>query len=65
MLHSIHDLTRKVSVMYDKSMLLHRLRYDTPEGQRDHQQIRLLVDDIRALAGDIYNDRTRHDGEDG
>lgn len=58
MLHSIHDLTRKVSVMYDKAMVLHRLRYDTPEDKLNQQQIRVLVDDIRALAGDIYNDRS-------
>jgi hypothetical protein len=57
MLHKVSDLTKKVSVMYDKSLLLHRLKYDTPAHLRDDLTIQVLIDDIRQLAGDIYNDR--------
>ena len=58
MLHKISDLTKKVSIMYDKSLLLHRLKYDTPKHDRNQQTINMLVADIQSLAGDIYNDRT-------
>ena len=57
MLHKISDLTHKVSVMYDKCLILHRMKYDTPKHLQDQQQIQTLLADIRQLAGDIYNDR--------
>lgn len=57
MLHKISDLTRKISVMYDKSLILHRMKYDTPKHLQDETQIQALLADIRQLAGDIYNDR--------
>jgi len=57
MLHKISDLTRKISVMYDKSLILHRMKYDTPKHLQDELQINALLADIRQLAGDIYNDR--------
>lgn len=57
MLHKISDMTQKVSIMYNKSMVLHRLKYDTPKHAQDELAIRCLVEDIQALAGDIYNDR--------
>lgn len=57
MLHKISDLTRKISVMYDKSLILHRMKYDTPKHAQDETQIQALLADIRQLAGDIYNDR--------
>lgn len=58
MQHKISDLTRKVSVMYDLSLRLHRLKYDTPRDQQDHVLIDNLVSDIQAMAGDIFNDRS-------
>ena len=61
MYHKISELTRKVSVMYDLSLRLHRLKYDTPADQQDHVLIDTLVLDLQAMAGDIYNDRSpRH-----
>ena len=57
MYHKISDLTRKVSAMYDLSLRLHRLKYDTPAHAQDNILIDNLVVDIQALAGDIYNDR--------
>ena len=47
----------KVNVMYNKSMELRRLKYDTPKAQRDNDQIDMLVQDIQALARDIANDK--------
>jgi hypothetical protein len=58
MYHKISDLTRKVSVMYDLSLRLHRLKYDTPADKQDHLLINNLIADLQALAGDIYNDRS-------
>lgn len=57
MQHEISDLTKKVSVMYDKALVLHRMKYDTPVDRQDPIAIKVLVEDIQALAGDIYNDR--------
>lgn len=57
MQHSIADMAKKISVMYDKSLLLYRLRYDTPIDRQDERLINALIADIQALAGDIYNDR--------
>jgi len=58
MQHKISDLTSKVSVMYNKSMQLHRLKYDTPTHDQDNALINNLVADLQAMAGDIYNDRS-------
>lgn len=57
MQHSIADMAKKISVMYDKSLLLYRLKYDTPADRQDERLINALIADIQALAGDIYNDR--------
>tara|TARA_X000000950_G_scaffold37759_1_gene40363 strand:- start:931 stop:1128 length:198 start_codon:yes stop_codon:yes gene_type:complete len=56
MLHKISQMCDKVNVMYNKSMELRRLKYDTPKAQRDNDQIDMLVQDIQALARDIAND---------
>ena len=47
----------KVTVMYEKSMNLRRMKYDTPKDQQDKIMIDVLVQDIQALAGDIFNDK--------
>ena len=57
MLHKISQMCDKVNVMYNKSMLLRRLKYDTPKDQQDTSQIDMLVQDIQALARDIANDK--------
>tara|TARA_B100001057_G_scaffold274820_1_gene275028 strand:+ start:3345 stop:3551 length:207 start_codon:yes stop_codon:yes gene_type:complete len=60
MQHKISQLCDKVSVMYEKSMVLRRLKYDTPKDKQNRHEIDSLVTDIQALAGDIYNDREPH-----
>ena len=57
MYHKVSDLTRKISVMYDLSLKLHRLKYDTPKHDQDHVLIDNLIADLQQMAGDIYNDR--------
>lgn len=61
MLHKISDMCDVVSVMYDKSMLLRRLKYDTPKDKQDKQQIDMLVVDIQALALQIAHDRSPYE----
>lgn len=58
MLHKISDMCDLVSVMYDKSMLLRRLKYDTPKDKQDKNQIDALVADIQQLALQIAHDRS-------
>jgi hypothetical protein len=57
MLHKISQMCDKVSVMYEKSMVLRRLKYDTPKDKQDKVQIDIMVQDIQALARDIANDK--------
>ena len=51
----------KVNVMYQKSMNLRRMKYDTPKQDQDRILIDNLVQDIQALAGDIFNDKVPHE----
>jgi hypothetical protein len=56
MLHKISDMCDKVTVMYERSMNLRRLKYDTPKEDQNKNEIDMLVADIQALARDIAND---------
>ncbi len=57
MLHKISQMCDKVSVIYDKSMMLRRLKYDTPKESRDQNQIEFLIQDIQSLCREIANDK--------
>lgn len=61
--HKISDMCDVISVMYDKSMMLRRLKYDLPEHEvkkpEIQQQIQVYVDDIQALALLIAHDRRK------
>jgi hypothetical protein len=61
MQHKISEMCDKVTVMYEKSMNLRRMKYDTPKDQQDKIMIDVLVQDIQALAGDIFNDKIPHE----
>ena len=52
MIHKISQMCDKVSVIYNKSMELRRMKYDTPKESRDENQINFLVQDIQALCRD-------------
>ena len=60
MQHKISEFCDKINVMYEKSMLLRRLKYDTPKEKQDSAHIKVLVEDIQALAADIAYDRSLH-----
>lgn len=61
MLHKISEFCDKVSVMYDKSMNLRRLKYDTPKDRRNESEINFLIEDIQQLAREIANDRSKYE----
>jgi len=60
MLHKISDMCDVVNVMYEKSMNLRRLKYDTPKEHQDQAVIQHLVEDIQALALQIGVDKSRY-----
>lgn len=58
MLHKISDFCDVVSLMYEKSMNLRRMKYDTPKEKQNKEEIDILVQDIQALAMQIAHDRS-------
>ena len=60
MLHKISQMCDKVSVMYEKSINLRRMKYDTPKEQQNKAMIDEMVADIQALARDIANDTGKY-----
>lgn len=51
----------KVSAMHGLAVQAHRIKYGKAPGEPyDVEMVTHLVDQIQALAGDIYNDRTPH-----
>ena len=58
MLHKVSEVMNKVSAMHQLAVLAHRERYRVAEGEDyDKIYVKDLLDQIQALAGDIYNDR--------
>lgn len=61
MQHTIQQLMDKVSAMHGLTVQAHRIKYGKEKGQPyDVSQVTYLVEQIQALAGDIYNDKTPH-----
>jgi hypothetical protein len=59
MLHTIEDLIRRLEVMKDKAILLHRVRNEFSEisyKEYDKAACQNLIDDIQAMALSIAND---------
>tara|TARA_B100001113_G_scaffold129530_1_gene105820 strand:- start:493 stop:684 length:192 start_codon:yes stop_codon:yes gene_type:complete len=50
----------KVNVIYEKSMQLRRLKYDTPKDQQNKNEIDYFVQDIQALCREIANDTQKY-----
>jgi len=61
MLHKISDFCDVVSLMYEKSMNLRRMKYDTPKEQQNKIQIDTLIADIQSLALQIAHDRSQYE----
>jgi|TARA_R110000744_G_scaffold188832_4_gene308087 hypothetical protein len=64
MQHTIEDLTRRINVMHDKSIELHRIRNKYSklvDETYDHKKCQILIDDIqymaRLIAGDTGGDK--------
>lgn len=61
MQHTIQQLMDKVSAMHTLAVHAHREKYKKSKGESYNvQEVTVLVEQIQALAGDIYNDRTPH-----
>ncbi len=61
MQHTIQQLMDKVSALHGLTVQAHREKYGKPKGQPyDVQKVTILVEQIQALAGDIYNDKEPH-----
>lgn len=50
--HSVKQIFEKAKVLYHKAELLEKEHLNKSEAEVEHR-----LDDIRALAGDIYNDK--------
>lgn len=60
MQHTIEDLIRRINVMHDKAVLLHRLRNEFSEishKEYDKVSCKVLLDDIQSIALSIAHDR--------
>ena len=60
MQHTIQQLMDKVSAMHGLAVQAHREKYKSSTGEYDVDAVTYLVEQIQALAGDIYNDKTPH-----
>jgi len=61
MQHTIQELMDKISAMHGLAVQAHREKYKKAPGEPyDVDSVTHLVDQIQAMAGDIYNDRTLH-----
>jgi hypothetical protein len=61
MLHKISEMCDVVSVMYEKSVNLRRMKYDTPKQDQDINKIDALIADIQQLALQIAHDRSPYE----
>ena len=60
MIHTIQQLMDKVSAMHGLAVQAHREKYKSHDGEYDVDKVTHLVEQIQAMAGDIYNDKTIH-----
>ena len=61
MQHTIQQLMDKVSAMHGLTVQAHREKYGKGLGiHHDVFKVTMLVEQIQALAGDIYNDKEPH-----
>ena len=61
MQHTIQQLMDKISAMHGLAVQAHREKYKKAPGEEyDVEYVTHLVEQIQALAGDLYNERTPH-----
>ena len=60
MQHTVEELIKRINVMHDKAVLVHRLRNEFSElsyKEYDKVSCKQLIEDIQALALSIANDK--------
>ena len=60
MQHSTQELMDKVSAMHGLAVQAHREKYKSHTKDYDVDKVTYLVEQVQAMAGDIYNDKTPH-----
>ena len=60
MQHTIQELMDKVSAMHGLAIQAHREKYKSHTKEYDVDKVTYLVEQVQAMAGDIYNDKTPH-----
>lgn len=60
MIHKISDLCDKVNVVYEKSMNLRRMKYDTPKEAQNEEMIQHMIDDIQHMCRMIGADTDKY-----
>jgi len=60
MQHKISDLCDKINVIYEKSMNLRRLKYDTPKTEQNAELIQFMIDDIQSMCRMIGADTNKY-----
>ena len=60
MQHSIQELMDKVSAIHGLAVQAHREKYKSHTKDYDVDKVTYLVEQVQAMAGDIYNDKTPH-----
>lgn len=60
MIHKVSDLCDKITVIYEKSMNLRRMKYDTPKEKQEPEMIQYLIDDIQHLCRMIGADTDKY-----
>ena len=57
MIHSLEELINKINAMHDMAVLAHRKRYEKHDGSYNHAMLKHEIEQIQAMAGEIYYDR--------
>jgi|TARA_X000000950_G_scaffold278550_1_gene369703 hypothetical protein len=57
MIHSLEQLINKINAMHDMAVLAHRKRYQNHDGSYDHATLKHDIEQIQAMAGEIYHDK--------
>ena len=61
MQHTIQEMMDKVSAIHSLAVQAHREKYKKEKGKPyDVDKVTYFVEQVQALCGDIYNDRTVH-----
>lgn len=54
-MEDIDALLKKIMSMQDLALMAHKIKFDSPDGYNE-QTYQKVIDNIKRLAGEIYND---------